>query len=183
LSPIAIPQFCLVSGGASLKRRYLRAVAAPLECIVLIGLPAAGKTTLYRERFATTHIHISKDLWPNASGREARQQKLLDETLAAGKSIVVDNTNPTIAERARIITAAKNRGARVTGYFFDITTRAAVARNANRTGKNKVPNVAIFTTAKRLEKPSLTEGFDELFRIELAEDRSFRVTRVRRQSQ
>jgi len=149
-----------------------------LECIILIGLPGAGKSTFYRERFAVGHSHVSKDLWPNAGSREARQQKLIDELLAAGKSIVVDNTNPTVAERARIVTAAKERGARVIGYFFDISTRAAVARNANRTGKSKVPNVAIFTTAKRLQSPKIEEGFDELYRIELTEDRKFRVTQV-----
>ncbi len=153
-------------------------MSSNLECIILIGLPGAGKTTFYRERFAAGHSHISKDLWPNAGGREARQQKLIDELLAGGRSIVVDNTNPTAAERARIISAAKTRGARIIGYFFDISTRAAVARNANRTGRSKVPNVAIFTTAKRLQPPKLTEGFDEVYRIELTEDRKFRVTKV-----
>jgi predicted kinase len=153
-------------------------MSSNLECIILIGLPGAGKSTFYRERFAAGHSHISKDLWPNASGREARQQKLIDELLAGGRSIVVDNTNPTAAERARIISAAKTRGARIIGYFFDISTRAAVARNANRTGRGKVPNVAIFTTAKRLQSPKLTEGFDELYRIELTEDRKFRITKV-----
>ena len=83
----------------------------------------------------------------------------LDEMLAAGRSVVVDNTNPTAAERVQIITAAKARGARVIGYFFNVSTRAAVARNANRTGRSKVPNVAIFTTAKRLQPPKLAEGF------------------------
>jgi predicted kinase len=150
-----------------------------VECVIFVGLPGAGKSTLYRQRFADTHMHISKDLWPNASGRERRQQKLIDETLAAGKSIVMDNTNPTVAERERIMAVAKAHGARVIGYFFDVTTRAAVARNANRTGRGKVPNVAIFTTAKRLQRPSLAEGFDELFHIELAEDHSFRVTKIK----
>ena len=153
-------------------------MSSNLECIILIGLPGAGKSTFYRERFAAGHSHISKDLWPNAGGREARQQKLIDELLAGGRSIVVDNTNPTAAERARIIAAAKTRSARIIGYFFDISTRAAVARNANRTGRSKVPNVAIFTTAKRLQPPKLAEGFDELYRIELTEDRKFRVTKV-----
>src|SRR4051812_47615749 len=149
-----------------------------LECIILIGLPAAGKTTFHKERFAPSHTHISKDLWPNVGGRETRQQKMIDETLAAGKSLVVDNTNPTRAERARIIGIAKVRNARVVGYYFDVSTRTAVARNANRTGRSKVPNVAIFTTAKRLQPPTRAEGFDELFRIEINEDRSLRVTKV-----
>lgn len=147
-----------------------------LECVILVGLPGAGKTKLYRERFTRTHRHVSKDLWPKASGREARQRKMIEEALAEGRSVVVDNTNPTMAERTALIALARARGARVIGYFFDVTTRAAVARNATRTGREKVPNVAIFTAAKRLERPSLAEGFDQLFRVEIAEDRSLRIT-------
>jgi predicted kinase len=153
-------------------------VSAGLECIILVGLPAAGKSTFYKDKFAKSHVHISKDLWPNAGGREARQQTMLVETLATGKSVVIDNTNPTTAERARIIRTAHEHTARVIGYFFDVNTRAAVARNATRTGRDKVPNVAIFTTAKRLQPPKLSEGFDQLFRIEISEDRSFRISAV-----
>ena len=149
-----------------------------LECIILIGLPGAGKSTLYRQKFAKTHTHISKDLWPNATGRAGRQQALIDETLSAGTSVVIDNTNPTKAERAAIISSARKHRARVIGYFFDINTRVAVARNANRTGREKVPNVAIFTTAKRLEPPTLPEGFDDLFRIEITPEHTFQITRI-----
>jgi len=46
--------------------------------VILAGLPAAGKTTFYRRRFAATHRHISKDLWPNAAGRDARQRRAID---------------------------------------------------------------------------------------------------------
>jgi predicted kinase len=146
-----------------------------VECVILVGLPAAGKTTFYRRYFAATHRHISKDLWPNATGRDARQRRLIDETLAAGASVVVDNTNPTRAERAAILDAARARGARVVCYFFDVTTREAVARNAGRTGREKVPNVAIFTVAKRLEPPAPAEGFDQLFRLQLTPDRRFTI--------
>lgn len=149
-----------------------------LECLIFVGLPGAGKTTLYRERFAATHRHVSKDLWPNASSRDARQHKIIDEALAGGFSVVVDNTNPSVAERAPLISLARARGARVIGYFFNVTTRAAVARNASRTGRGKVPNVAIFTAAKRLQPPSFDEGFDQLFRVEIADDRSLRITEV-----
>jgi predicted kinase len=153
-------------------------MASQLECIILIGLPGSGKTTFYEQRFAKSHCHISKDLWPNASGRENRQQKLIEEKLGAGESVVIDNTNPTIQERARIIKMARGYQARVAAYYFDVSTRAAVARNAARTGRGKVPNVAIFTTAKRLQPPTEAEGFDELFRVQLNEDRSLRITKV-----
>ena len=149
-----------------------------VECIILIGLPGAGKSTFYRNRFAGRYEHISKDLWQNATGREARQQELLHEMLSAGRSVVVDNTNPTVAERGRIISVAQRHAAKIIGYFFDVNTRAAVARNAQRTGKGKVPNVAIFTTAKRLQPPKVSEGFDELFRVQINEDESMQVSRI-----
>lgn len=135
-----------------------------LECVILVGVPGAGKTTLYRQRFAATHERVEN------KGR-------VDAALEAGASIVVDTTNPRRADRAPIIAAARARGARVVGYFFDVTTRAAVARNAVRTGKDRVPNVAIFTVAKRLEPPTLNEGFDELYRVTIGDDRSLIVGR------
>ena len=76
------------------------------------------------------------------------------------------------------MTIARAHGARVIGYFFDVTTRQAVARNAERTGRQKVPNVAIFTVAKRLEAPTLGEGFDQLFRVTLTEQRTFAVSEI-----
>lgn len=137
------------------------------ELVLFVGLQGAGKTTFFRERFAATHAHVSKDLWPNARRAEARQQRLVDEALAAGRSVVVDNTNPRRADRAPLIALGRGLGARIVGYFFDATTREAVARNAARIGRQRVPDVAIFTTAKRLERPGLDEGFDELWRVRL----------------
>ena len=128
----------------------------------MIGLPGAGKTSLYRQRFEATHRRI-----------EDRRQ--LDAALAGGASVVVDTTNPRRADRAALVAIAHARGARVVGYFFDVSTRTAVARNAARSGGDKVPNVAIFTAAKRLEPPDAVEGFDELYRVTIAEDRTMRI--------
>jgi predicted kinase len=142
-------------------------VASATECIIFVGLQAAGKTTFYREHFSSTHVLVSKDLWPTARRRDERQLRAIDEALAASRSVVVDNTNLTINDRRPIIALARSRGARVIGYFFEVSTRAAVARNAGREGRAKVPNVAIFASAKRLQPPALSEGFDELFRVTL----------------
>jgi predicted kinase len=149
-----------------------------LECVILVGMPAAGKTTFFRQYLAATHRHVSKDLWPNASSRDRRQRRVLDEALGQAASVCVDNTNATAADRAPIIAIAHAHGASLVGYFFDVTTRQAVARNAERQGRQKVANVAIFTVAKRLQPPTLAEGFDQLFRVTLNEDRTFKVTEI-----
>jgi len=79
----------------------------------------------------------------------------------------VDNTNPRREDRAALIAIARAHGARAIGYFFDLSTRTAAARNQTRVGARRVPPVAIFTTAKRLQPPTRDEGFDQLFRVTL----------------
>ena len=134
----------------------------PIELVIFVGLPGAGKSTYVRAHFAATHVHVSKDLMPNAQRRDDRQERLVDEALAAGRSVVVDNTNPTPAARAPLIAIGKRHGARIIAYYFEVAVRTAVARNSQREGKAQVPKVAIFATAKKLVPPSADEGFDEV---------------------
>src|SRR3954463_1730673 len=102
-----------------------------VELVIFTGLPAAGKSTYYREHFAATHVHVSKDLMPNATRRDEKQLKLVAEALLAGKSVVVDNTNPSVALRAPLIAVGRRHEARVIGYFFDCPIRACIMRNRN----------------------------------------------------
>jgi predicted kinase len=132
------------------------------ELIIFVGLPGSGKSTHYLADFAATHVHVSKDLMPNAKTRDARQQKMIEDALAAGRSVVVDNTNPTPDIRAPIIAMGKRHGARVIAYYFDCSVAVALARNRQREGKGRVPNVAIFVTKKKIVAPSVAEGFDEV---------------------
>lgn len=134
------------------------------ECVILVGIPGAGKTTLRGERFPR-HECISKDAMPNVRDKQGRQAAMLRAALGAGRSVVVDNTNVTRAERGAIIALARELGARVIGYYLVTSTRDAVARNERREGKARVPKVAIFTSAKRLVPPALDEGFDELHTV------------------
>ncbi|HEX6099347.1 MAG TPA: ATP-binding protein [Thermoanaerobaculia bacterium] len=132
------------------------------ELIIFVGMQAAGKSTYYRAHLAATHVHVSKDLMPTVRDRDTKQRDLIVAALAAGKSVVVDNTNPTPAVRAPLIELGKAMGARVVAYYFEITPKEAVARNRGREGKARVPDVAIFVTAKKLVPPSFDEGFDEV---------------------
>lgn len=133
-----------------------------LEVIIFVGLQAAGKSTYYLANLAATHVHVSKDRMRNTRDRDARQQRLIAEALAAGRPVVVDNTHPTRDVRAPLIAQARAHGARVVAYYFETTVRDAVARNRRREGKARVPDAALFVTAKKMDPPSLSEGFDEV---------------------
>jgi predicted kinase len=143
--------------------------------VIFVGLPASGKTTFYQRRFAPTHQHISKDLWPKTSNKDRRQAELMRLALSQGQSVVIDNTNPALADRAPVIALARQFGARVIGYYFTATTREAVGRNRGREGQARVPDVAIFTRAKRMAKPLLEEGFDELYAVSIDPSGDFSV--------
>ncbi len=134
----------------------------PPELIIFVGLQASGKSTYYQTHFAATHVHVSKDLMKNARNREARQIEMIDQALAQGRSVVVDNTNPTPAIRAPLIALGKRHGARVVAYYFETTMKDAVARNRQREGKARVPDVALFVSAKKMVPPGVAEGFDEV---------------------
>ncbi len=134
----------------------------PLELIIFVGLQAAGKSTYYREHLAATHVHVSKDLMKNPRNRDATQERQIDEALSAGRSVVVDNTNPTPDVRATLIAQGRRHGARVVAYYFETIVKDAVVRNRKREGKARVPDVAIFVTAKKLKPPKFEEGFDEV---------------------
>ena len=150
-----------------------------VELVVFSGLQASGKTTFYRERFATTHVHVSKDAWPNARKKDARQRRLVDEHLRAGRSVVVDNTNPTPVEREPLVAIARALGVRVSSYAFMVTVDEAIRRNAGRQGRARIDEVGIYAVAKKLVLPGDAEDFDLLFEVRLTEDGFVVVERSR----
>jgi predicted kinase len=142
-----------------------------MECIIFVGIQGSGKSGFFKERFADTHVRVNRDMLKTRA-REARFFTLCLET---GQPCVIDNTNPAIADRAPFIAAAKARGFRVVAYFFDVPVKEALARNAARVGKARIPVPGIFRTAKLLQPPVASEGFDEIHRVQLVDGRPVAV--------
>ncbi len=143
-----------------------------MQCVILIGAPASGKSTFYQRRFFRTHVRINLDML-----RTRRREKVLvDACLAARQAFVVDNTNPTPGDRARYLGPARQAGFRTAGYYFDCSRQECVERNAHRSGTERIPEVAVGAIHGRLVVPELGEGFDELFRVRLDDHGGFVVT-------
>lgn len=137
------------------------------ELVVMVGVQGCGKTTWVREHLADTHAVVSKDHWPNARRREARQQRVVDELLAAGRRVVVDNTNPTPADRAPLVAIARRHGAAVRAVHVDTPVQVCLERNAVRVGRARVPVTGVLATAARLVPPSVGEGFARVDTVRL----------------
>jgi predicted kinase len=144
-----------------------------METIIFCGIQASGKSTFYIEKFFKTHFRISMDLLNTRN----KENIFLRTCFMTRQRFVVDNTNPTKAERKRYIELARSNKFRVTGYFFHTTVKDALARNSARAGKEKIPIAGLIGTYKKLQPPDYSEGFDELFQVEITE-KGFEVRRV-----
>jgi hypothetical protein len=134
-----------------------------VEAVIFVGIQAVGKSSFYRERFFDTHLRINLDMLKT----RYRERILLRACLDAKQPFVVDNTNPSVEERARYIEIARTGGFRLVGYYFRSPPKEALTRNARRTGKARIPDKGILGTHKRLRVPRLEEGFDELYYVHI----------------
>lgn len=132
------------------------------NAIIFIGIQASGKSSFYHERFED-YVHINLDTLHTRN----KEKILLQECVESGCSFVVDNTNPTKADREKYIRAAKDNGYTIHGYYFQSSVSDCIARNRKREGKARIPDQAVAGTHRKLELPEYGEGFDELFYVSM----------------
>ncbi|MFG2359318.1 AAA family ATPase [Streptomyces sp. NPDC048521] len=138
-------------------------MAIGVDVAVLVGLQASGKSTFYARCLSGRYAWVSKDLFPRGSrNKQRRQMRLVEEHLAAGRPVAVDNTNPSPQEWDPLVELAHRHGATVTAYWFPPDVAGSLRRNAARQGRERVPDVGVLATLKRLRKPSPSDGFDEV---------------------
>ena len=128
---------------------------------IMMGIQGSGKSEFCRQKLAGDIVHVNLDTLKTRNN----ERKLIRECFSAQKDFVVDNTNPTKADRSRYIAAAKENGYRVVGYFMQSRLQECIARNELREGKARIPAKAIAATSNKLEMPDYEEGFDELYYI------------------
>ena len=163
-----------------------------VEVVVMVGIPGSGKT-VYARANLSGHTYVSMDTarankssWipkrralimrydaerpvhlARMSGNKKAECVLVDDALAAGRSVVVDDTNLTRKIRRPYVVLARKHGARIRAVFFD-DFEGARARNAKRTWSGgRVPDDAVVKMQESLEPPARTEGLDEVCLVEL----------------
>jgi predicted kinase len=144
-----------------------------MEAVIFVGIQGSGKSSFYRQQFFDTHVRVSLDMLRTRH----REQLLLAACLAAKQPFVIDNTNPLLRDRARYIEPARRAGFRVVAYFFETSLADAIRRNNQRAGKQKIPVPAIAGTLRKLQVPTLEEGYDEVHKVTLSPEGSFVVSR------
>jgi bifunctional polynucleotide phosphatase/kinase len=122
---------------------------ATQETVILVGAQGSGKTYIAIHNFPS-YTHVSKDL------QGARHVKVLTTALQEGKSVVIDNTNPTIAGRAEYLRVARELGVPVRIIVVD--TPLAECKKRNQLREKPVPTIAYNIYAKNYQEPTDEEA-------------------------
>lgn len=142
----------------------------PGKLIILIGPPAAGKSTWLHQfegevistddiRRDVFVVQFDPELEP-AVWKLAYQR--LEAALQAGKVVCFDATNTTIERRKPLIERAKKYNAAVEAIVFLQDPAILLKRNAARPPGKKVPEEVIWEKVQELEMPTYQEGFDRI---------------------
>jgi predicted kinase len=134
-----------------------------VEAIIFVGLQASGKSTFYRKHFFRSHLRISNDLLKTRN----RERLLLNFCKETTMSFVIDNTNHSVESRRRYIEFTKAIGCPIHCYYFKTDLARCLEWNRQRQGEERIPDLGILGTHRKLEIPSREEGFDALYYVDL----------------
>ena len=143
-----------------------------MQLIIFIGVQASGKSTFYKHNFYNTHLRLNLDMLKT----QHRENIIFEAGLASKTKMVIDNTNPTKEDRVRYMQRAKDAGFEIVAYYFETDLKSTLERNNQREGKANIPEAGVRATYKKLEIPSLNEGFDKIFKVKIAGNGEFLIS-------
>ena len=135
------------------------------ELILMVGLPASGKSTIAK-RFFKDYVYINMDILKTKS----KCLKLAKESIKNNKSIVIDNTNIDKKTRKEYIDIAKESNYLVRSIVMDVDKEFALHLNNIRSiikGIKPVPKIAYNVLLKKYQIPTKDEGIDKIKNIKL----------------
>lgn len=150
------------------------------EMIVCVGFPGAGKSSWFDSnlRCGGAYEYINQDTLKTPG----KCKKVCTDSLAAGKSVFIDNTNLSANTRKQYIDIAKKFNIPVRCVFINTNLELCKHLNKCRSYLKKttaVPHVAYNNAAKSFVQPNVTEGFTEIITVPFApkfnNDRELRV--------
>lgn len=144
-----------------------------MKFILCIGIPGSGKSTCIANNFPTANVispdhyigYTKESPWTFDSAKNAWKtaDRLLDEALKRGDELIIfDATFPKAKKRKKYIDKGIKNGFEVVALFCPIPLKISLARNEMRDKFRAVPKATILDMNKRLEEPTLEEGFTEI---------------------
>lgn len=149
------------------------------EIIIMVGLPATGKSTFIRNNYSN-YVIISTDDYITkmavADGKKYNEvfkqyvgpahdnlKQEFNQAISNDENIVWDQTNLSRGKRASILRQIPDHY-KIICVIFDPPDDVRNERNKNRTDK-VIPSEVIDRMKSSYEEPTKSEGFDEIIKI------------------
>jgi len=150
------------------------------EAVMVIGLPASGKTSLVQPLVDKGYTRLNRD---TAGGKVADLLPIMQRVIKAGESVVMDNIFGTVEVRKPFLDACKSAGVPVRCMWMSTAKEDCAINALFRQHKmhrrlflhpsdlkgldcpNTFPIAAIFASDKEFIKPDKSEGWASIEKV------------------
>lgn len=144
------------------------------DLYILVGVPACGKSTFCKTMIPEDAWWVSRDAirysllteYDKYFAKETLVKRTFLDTinagLAAGHDVYADATHLDHGSRMSTISRVKGYD-NLYAIFLNTPFDLCLARNAARTGRERVPDEDMYRMNNKLEIPALYEGFKKIF--------------------
>lgn len=136
----------------------------------MIGAPGSGKSTFVQNHLKD-YVRVNRD----SLKTKEKCLKAAEAAMKEKKYVVIDNTNPTAADREPYIKLAKDNGYNVRAFFINVEKDLAfhndTQREVNKFRKHsskRVGRIPIHSFFKYHELANTKEGFSEVKTVNFA---------------
>ncbi|ESO88114.1 hypothetical protein LOTGIDRAFT_126696 [Lottia gigantea] len=138
------------------------------EVVIMVGCPASGKST-FRKRHFEPHGYVAVNR--DTMGTQEKCIKAAKEALKKGKSVVADNTNPSVSARQPYVEMAESKGIPCRCFYMQTPREVSNHLNYMRQTQTysevrRIPDVGFNVYKKNFEEPTKAEGFTEIINID-----------------
>lgn len=130
--------------------------------IIMVGFPGSGKSTFIK-KYLPHMTRINNDTM-----KKKQIDTLLKESLENGKSIVIDNTNPSAIARSTFIKVTQPYNYTIVAIHIQTDKDLSMHNNMYRSlteGVTKVPSIVYNIYKKKFVLPAEEEGFNNIMKI------------------
>lgn len=137
------------------------------EVVLMVGLPGSGKS-----HFSKTTMKGYEILNADTLGSVQACLNKCDQLMKSGRSCVIDNTNVDAETRKKFISLAKSNGIKCRCFVMN-TSPGQISHNLafrllTDSKHSKINPMVMNTMKKKFASPALSEGFDEIVRVNAA---------------